>query len=225
MCKHISYLEDYFCLRSLKLKIKDFALTTIFLSIILLCALTPLGFIHLGVIKATIIHIPIIIASIILGPKIGAALGFVFGITSIATNTIAPTLLSFAFSPAIPVLGTSQGSFWALFIAIVPRVLVGLIPYYLYKVFYRERTEKKSNQKQALFLTALLSTFIHTFLVMGSITLLFQDAYAQAINADSTSAIFIAVLTVFVTNGLFEAVLAAFLTAIIAPTLLRISRK
>ncbi|SOC42689.1 ECF transporter S component [Ureibacillus acetophenoni] len=202
------------------MKIKEFALTTIFLSIILLCALTPLGFIHLGVIKATIIHIPIIIASIILGPKIGAMLGFVFGITSIITNTIAPTLLSFAFSPAIPVLGTSQGSFWALFIAIVPRVMVGLIPYYIYKAL-KKVLKNTSKQKLPLLLTGLFSTFIHTFLVMGSISFLFHDAYAEAINANSTGAIFTAVLTVFLTNGLVEAALAAFLTAIIAPPLLK----
>ncbi len=207
------------------MKIKDFTLTTIFLSIILFFALTPFGFIHLGVIKATIIHIPIIIASIILGPKIGAILGFVFGITSIITNTIAPTLLSFAFSPAIPVLGTSHGSFWALFIAIVPRVIIGFIPYYLFKTFSKVLNKNKSNQKQALLLTGLLSTFIHTLLVMGSISLLFQDAYAQAINANSTSAIFIAVLTVFVTNGLFEAALAAFLTVIIAPPLFKLLKR
>ncbi|HWL24692.1 MAG TPA: ECF transporter S component [Ureibacillus sp.] len=207
------------------MKIREFTLTTIFLSIILLCALTPLGFIHLGVIKATIIHIPIIIASIILGPKIGAALGFVFGITSIITNTIAPTLLSFAFSPAIPVLGTNQGSFWALVIAIVPRVIIGFIPYYIFIAAQKVMSKKKSNQKQALFLTGLFSTFIHTFLVMGAISLLFHDAYAQAINANSTGAIIMAVLTVFVTNGLAEAALAAFLTAIVAPPLIKQAKK
>jgi len=206
------------------LKIKDFTLTTIFLSIILLCAFTPFGFIHLGVIKATIIHIPIIIASIILGPKIGAFLGFVFGITSIATNTIAPTLLSFAFSPAIPVLGTSQGSFWALFVAIVPRIIIGFIPYYIFKVVHKFITKKKASHKPAFFLTGLLTTFIHTFLVMGSISLLFQDAYAQAINADSTSAIFKAVLTVFFTNGVVEALLAAFVTATVVPPLFKLSK-
>ena len=118
------------------MKIKEFTLTAIFLSIILLFAFTPIGFIHLGVIKATLIHIPIIIASIILGPRIGALLGLVFGFTSIAVNTISPSLLSFAFSPAIPVIGTSQGSFWALFIALVPRVIIGFIPYFIFKAFH-----------------------------------------------------------------------------------------
>ncbi len=207
------------------MKIKDFTLTAIFLSIILLFAFTPFGFIHLGVIKATLIHIPIIIASIILGPKIGALLGLVFGFTSIAVNTITPTLLSFAFSPAIPVLGTDQGSFWALFIAIVPRVVVGFIPYYIFKAFRNAIAKKNSFQKTALFITALLSTFIHTFLVMGSISLLFHDAYAQAINASSTSAIYTAVLTVFFTNGLAEAILAAVVTMAVAPPLLKISKR
>lgn len=204
------------------MKIKDFSLTTIFLSIILLCAFTPIGFIHLGIIKATIIHIPIIIASIILGPKIGAFLGLVFGISSIATNTISPTLLSFAFSPVIPVLGTSEGSFWALFIAIVPRVIIGFIPYYIFKAV---QTAKKINQKTALFLSGLLSTLIHSFLVLGSISLLFKDAYAQAINVSSTDAIYKAVLTVFFTNGLIEALLAAFATSIVAPRLLKLVNK
>lgn len=207
------------------MKIKDFTITAIFLSIILLLAFTPLGFIHLGVIKATIIHIPIIIASIILGPKIGAFLGLMFGLTSIAINTITPTLLSFAFSPAIPVLGTSQGSFWALFIAIVPRIIIGIIPYYILKVIRNVITKKSANKKAALFLTGLLTTFIHTFLVMGSISLIFQDAYAQAINASSTNAIYKAILTVFFTNGLAEAILAGIVTMAVTPTLLQVSKK
>lgn len=205
------------------MKTKDFAMTTIFLAIVLLCAFTPLGFIHLGVIKATIIHIPIIIASIILGPKIGAFLGLVFGITSIINNTIAPTLLSFAFSPVIPVLGTDQGSFWALFIAIVPRVIVGVIPYYLYKAI--KMAFKKAKEKQALFIAGLISTFIHTFLVMGSIALLFYDAYAEAVQADGFVGIIIAIFSVFLTNGITEAILAAFLTAMIAPPLLKLAKK
>lgn len=198
--------------------VRHFTITAIFLSIILLLAFTPLGFIHLGVIKATIIHIPVIIASIVLGPKIGAFLGFMFGVTSVITNTFAPTLLSFAFSPAIPVLGTSQGSLWALFVAIVPRVIIGILPFYLFQLM-----KKMTKERVNLFLTALFTTFIHTFLVMGSIAIIFRDAYQEAINATSTSAIFKAVLTVFFTNGIAEALLAAFITIAVVPALLTLS--
>lgn len=201
--------------------IRKFTLTAIFLSIILLFALTPFGFIHLGVIKATLIHIPVIIGSILLGPKIGAFLGGMFGVTSVVTNTLAPTLLSFAFSPAIPVLGTSQGSLWALFVAIVPRVIIGIIPYYLYRAIGR----KEKRQKSALFMSGLISTVVHTFLVMGSIALIFNDAYAEAINADSGGAILKAILLVFLTNGIAEAVLAAVVAVAVVPPLLKLANK
>ncbi|PXW86102.1 putative membrane protein [Streptohalobacillus salinus] len=205
------------------MKIKDFTLTAIFISIILLFAFTPIGFIHLGVIKATLIHIPVIIGSIILGPKIGAILGLTFGFTSVITNTIAPSLLSFAFSPAIPVLGTDQGSFWALVVALVPRMIIGIIPYFIYR-FFKQKLSNRIQEKAALFITGLVSTVIHTFLVLGAIALLFTDAYAQAIDATSGSAIFIAVMTVFLSNGVGEALVAAFIVTMIIPPLLRISK-
>ncbi|MED3764351.1 ECF transporter S component [Ureibacillus terrenus] len=206
------------------MKIREFTLTTVFLAIILLFALTPIGFIHLGVIKATLIHIPIIIASILLGPRIGAFLGLAFGISSIVTNTMAPTLLSFAFSPAIPVLGTSHGSPWALFVVIVPRVLVGILPYYLFK-FFQKILPKSFNQKLSLFLTGMLTTVLHTFLVMGSIAVIFHDAYAKAVNADSLAGIMVAIFMVFLTNGIAEATLAAFAAALVVPPLLKAVNK
>lgn len=206
----------------MRLNIKKFTLTAIFISIILLFAFTPFGFINLVIIKATIIHIPVIIASILLGPRIGAIQGFVFGLTSIIINTLSPSLLSFAFSPFVDLVDVGSARFWALFIAIVPRMLLGIIPFYLYKATKRIFEKTKFQQKPALFLTGLLSTFIHTFLVMGSIAFFFQDAYAQAIGVDSVGAIFNAILTVFFTNGLAEAIVAAIVTTALVPPLLKV---
>ena len=70
-------------------------------AIVILLANTPLGMIHLHIIKATTVHIPVILGAILLGPAAGAVLGAVFGICSMISNTMAPTLLSFAFSPFI----------------------------------------------------------------------------------------------------------------------------
>ena len=202
--------------------IKKFTLTAIFISIILLFAFTPFGFINLVIIKATIIHIPVIIASILLGPRIGALQGLIFGLTSVIINTLSPSLLSFAFSPFVDLVDVGPARFWALFIAIVPRVILGIIPFYLYKATKRIFEKTKFQQKPALFLTGLLSTFIHTFLVMGSIAFFFQDAYAQAIGVDSVGAIFSAILTVFFTNGLAEAIVAAIVTTALVPPLLKV---
>ena len=51
----------------------------IFGAVICVMAFTPfLGYIPLGFTRATIIHIPVIIASLLMGPKKGGALGFLF---------------------------------------------------------------------------------------------------------------------------------------------------
>ena len=68
-------------------------------AIVIVLANTPLGMIQLPIIKATTVHIPVILGAILLGPGAGAILGAVFGICSLVSNTMAPTLLSFAFSP------------------------------------------------------------------------------------------------------------------------------
>ena len=85
-------------------------LLAMFSAIIFLLAFTPIGLIDLPLIKATILHVPVIIGSILLGPKKGAFLGGIFGLTSLIKNTMMPSALSFAFSPFIPVPGTDRGS-------------------------------------------------------------------------------------------------------------------
>ena len=62
-------------------KYRDFVLLALFAAIILLLAFTPIGYIQLPIIKATIVHVPVILGAIILGPKKGAILGVLFGLT------------------------------------------------------------------------------------------------------------------------------------------------
>ena len=77
-------------------------LTALFTAIIVIMAFTPLGYIPLVVINATIIHIPVILGALFLGPKKGAFLGFVFGLTSFINNTFkAATASAFVFSPVL----------------------------------------------------------------------------------------------------------------------------
>lgn len=81
-------------------KVLSLVQLALFTAIILALAFTPgLGYIPLGVTRATTIHLPVIIGSILLGPKKGAFLGGVFGLTSLINNTISPTVTSFTFSP------------------------------------------------------------------------------------------------------------------------------
>ena len=67
--------------------------------ILLVMGMTGIGFVPLPLIKATTMHIPVILGAILLGPKAGGILGGLFGFCSIWANTTAPGLMAFAFSP------------------------------------------------------------------------------------------------------------------------------
>ena len=205
-------------------KYRDFVLLALFAAIILLMAFTPIGYIQLPIIKATIIHVPVIIGSIVLGPKKGAVLGALFGLTSFISNTFMPTLLSFAFSPAIPLPGTAQGSFWSLLICFVPRILVGVVAYYVFALFQKLMKKSPKGEFLSLALGALFGSFTNTILVMGSIYMVFKDAYAAAkgIPADAVMG---AVLAVVGANGVPEAIAAIVLTVAIGKALLSLQRK
>ncbi len=189
--------------------------------IIVLLNFTPIGYIQLPIIKATIIHVPVIIGSILLGPGIGAGLGFVFGLTSLYNNTFAPTLLSFAFSPAIALPGTDSGSWTALLVAFLPRIIVGVFPYYVYKLFHK--VQKGKREVVSLAIGGVAGSMTNTILVMNLIYLLFRDAYGETLNL-AVGAVYKAVLSVIIVNGLPEAILAAILTTGLCKVLQRYSR-
>ena len=55
-------------------KTAELVLTALFAAIIIIMAFTPLGYIPLVVINATIIHIPVILGALFCGPKKGGSL-------------------------------------------------------------------------------------------------------------------------------------------------------
>ena len=149
----------------------------IFGAIICIMAFTPfLGYIPLGFTRATIIHIPVIIASLLMGPKKGGVLGFVFGLTSFINNTINPTATSFVFTPFYSV-GEISGGIWSVIICFVPRILVGIVPYFVYKLalrFVSEDTRKKGVSNVGLILAGVTGALVNTLLVMNLIFIFFQ---------------------------------------------------
>ena len=181
---------------------------SLFAAIIWLMTFTPFGFINLLYINATIVHVPVIIGSILLGPRAGACLGGMFGLASVVRNTIYPTVLSFAFSPLIPVPGTERGSLVALLICFLPRVLVGIVPYYARR-FLREAPNVVS-----LFLSGVAGSVINTILVMHLMFFLFRDAFAQARNVP-VDAVYGLVVSIITVNGIPEAILAGVLSSAI----------
>lgn len=205
----------------MKTRVKSSTLTMVqaalFSAIIVVMAFTPfLGYIPLGVTRATIIHVPVIIGSILLGPKIGAILGFVFGLTSLISNTFTPTITSFTFSPFY-----AGGNLWSLVVCFVPRILVGILPYFVYKGLHTLIKNKgKTANMIALGTAGLVGSLTNTILVMGLIFLCFGKSYAAAKEV-SYEALYTVILSIIGINGVPEAIVAALLTAVICRVLLR----
>ena len=161
-------------------KTYELVLTALFIAIVVIMAFTPLGYIPLVVINATIIHIPVILGALFLGPKKGALLGFVFGLTSFINNTFkAATASAFVFSPVLAynVVGVS-GIFKSLYICFVPRILVGVIPYFIYILI---RRVLRSEQKAGRIVVNLLASLILFVSVRAFLIHLFPEALSAAV--------------------------------------------
>lgn len=201
---------------------RDLSVMAMFTAIILIMAFTPFGLIDLPLIKATILHVPVIIGCVLLGPKKGAFFGFLFGLTSLFKNTMTPSLLSFAFTPAVPVPGLNHGSPWALVICFLPRILVGILPWMVYYAI-EKLMGKHMNigiRTIALAISGAVGAMTNTILVMGSIYFVFRDAYAAIKNIPVSEVLGI-VLGIVFANGIPEAVVAAILVPLVTIPLLR----
>lgn len=189
-------------------------------AIIVLMTLIPfLGYIPLGVIRATIIHVPVIIGSILLGPKKGAVLGFLFGLTSLLTNTFNPTITSFVFTPFYSAAGLG-GNPLSLVICFVPRILVGVVPYYVYQLFTKKCFRKKAHVV-AIGVAGIAGAMTNTLLVMNMIYLFFGQSYAAAKEIAFSQLYTTAILPVVGVNGVLEAVVSAVLVTAITKPLLK----
>ena len=200
-------------------KTKGLVQMGIFSALIIVLAFTPfVGYIPLGFTRATIIHIPVIIGSLMLGPKKGAALGGVFGLTSFINNTFNPTVTSFVFTPFYS-LGTYSGGIGSIIICFLPRILIGVVPFYVYH-FMKKMQKNDGVSSLGLIMAGLSGALTNTLLVMNLIYVFFRNSYAQA-NGVTPGAVYGFIMGIIGMNGIPEAIVAAVITLVIGKTLMR----
>lgn len=200
-------------------KTRNLVMTAAITAIIIIMAFVPfLGYIPLGFMNATIIHIPVIIGAILLGPKAGAYLGLVFGLTSLWKNTFMPNPTSFVFSPFVTIGGYS-GNFKSLIICLVPRILIGLVAY----LVYRAVSSDGKRQNLALICAGVAGSMTNTLLVMNMIYFFFGKSYAAASSA-VLDGFYKVIMGVICMQGVPEAIVAGILTLAITRVLLKIKQ-
>lgn len=149
---------------------------------------TPFGFIQLGIVKITFMHIPVIIAAIIEGLYGGIIVGLIFGISSLIVNLSGP-LAPLFLNPMV---------------SIVPRILIGVVAYYVY------RATKK------VWLTAIAGTLTNTVLVLSGFYIFGLTLFSSVKKIDPSTAGKV-IATIGVTNGIPEAIVAVIVvTSVVA---------
>ncbi len=164
-----------------------------------------LGLIRLPIFSLTIMHIPVIIGALLEGPVVGISVGLIFGLFSMYQNITAPGLTSFIF--------------WHPIVALIPRMLIGIVAYYSFKLF----KSKIKNTGVCAGIAAVLGTLTNTIGVLGLTYILYLDQYAQA-REISREAVAGTLLTVGLTNGIPEAIVSALITIPIVVTMLKLKR-
>lgn len=107
-------------------------------------------------------------------------MGFTFGLTSFINNTINPaTASAFVFSPvlAYQVAGVS-GIFKSLYICFVPRILVGVVPYFVWLLI---RRIVKGDNKAGKIVVDLIASAILFFSVRAFLMRLLPEALSAVV--------------------------------------------
>lgn len=174
-----------------KLSTKQLAVVGMLSGVSMVLGMTPLGFIPLPFMNATIMHVPVIIGAILQGPIVGALVGLIFGIFSMIRAFSNPSLTAFLFMNPI--------------IAILPRILIGVGSYYIYKII------KLKTVNIRIGIASVIGSLINTVGVLGLGYLLYGERLAEVMKISKT-AVGITFLTTASTNGVAEAIISALIT-------------
>ena len=156
-----------------KSKMSARELTTLGLltGILLLLNFTPLGYINTGGLSISLMMIPVGIGAMLMGPKAGAWLGFVFGATSFYQALTGSSPFSTMLLSINPV-GT--------FMTCVPtRLLMGVCVGLIFKA--AQRVDKRKTA--CYFVGGFSAAFLNTLFFMSTLLLFFWNTeYVQGIN-------------------------------------------
>ncbi len=188
-----------------RFKIKKMAILAIFISIIILQNLVPfLGNIPIGPLSITLIHITVITAAIVLGPKDGMLIGAIWGLITWIRAFVWPT------SPIAVICFTNP------LISVLPRILVGATSGYSYL-----KLKNKINNKLSMVIAAAIGSMTNTLLVLGQIYIFYHNQ-APKLYSVNVKELLPYLLGVVGTNGIPEMLAAMFLVPIISTILIKI---
>ncbi|MEG0855531.1 MAG: ECF transporter S component [Terrisporobacter sp.] len=190
-----------------RLNVRKMTVIGVLSAISIMMSMLPfIGYIPVGPIKATIMHIPVIIGAVIEGPMVGAIIGLIFGLTSLWNAITQPVLLSPLFyNPLVSVL---------------PRILIGIVAYYVYQVVYKLTKKVYASG----FIAGLIGSLVNTAGVLGMIYVLYADKYLALIEQQGSNAGKL-LFGIVLTSGVPEALIAGLIVSAVSVALIRKGKK
>ena len=181
----------------MKLNTRKLAIIGMLGGISIILGVTPLGFIPIGPVKATIMHIPVIIGSIVEGPVVGLFIGLIFGGFSMFQAYAMPT------SPV-------QVVFLDPVVAVLPRLLIALVAHYSYQGIKRAFGPDNQHRGRVLgaMLAAALGTITNTGGVLGAIYIRHAELYAEKLGIDPAVVGNTILYGIAIPNGIPEVIIA-----------------
>ena len=138
----------------------------VLIAIILIMAITPLGYLRTGGLEISLMTVPVVIGAMSVGPGCGAVLGLAFGLTSFYQ-----CFGMSAFGAAL----LNINPFLTFLVCVPTRALMG----YLRGVLFRAMYKVDKTKTVSYFAAALLGAFMNTLFFMGM--LWFSDQKAEAV--------------------------------------------
>lgn len=175
-------------------KTTDLVIMAMFLTIIIILTLTPLGYPPFPLpIGPTIIHIPVLVACFYFGLKKGSLAGLFFGLSSwyVAMTRGATPIDAVFRNPLVSVL---------------PRVLFAVSAVYIFRLI-----SSRTNKKVAMVASAALSTFLHTLFVLALLALFGRNNIIDFLNLSDESSLRILMMLInanILTNTIPEIILS-----------------
>ncbi|MBU5450454.1 ECF transporter S component [Acetivibrio sp. MSJd-27] len=196
----------------MKTNTKQLVQLALLTAVILVMAFTPIGYLKTLGLEITLIVVPVAIGAVLLGPKGGAVLGTVFGVTSF--------IQCFGMSPFGAAL-LSISPVGTFITCIIPRILAGWLSGVVYAVLKRGKAEKAS-----VWIANLSCPLLNTVLFMSSLVLFFYNTeYIQGFAATLGAANPFAFIILFVgVNGLIEAATCFVLGSAVSKALIHLKK-
>ena len=180
--------------------------TAMMIAVTLVLGATPLGLIRTPILTATTLHIPVIIATLVLGLESGVLTGLVFGIQSFVNSfTSASFFGPFFINPLVSAL---------------PRILFPVCVYAI--ACWAKRLTAGGKSVFAYIAASALGTAAHTTMVMGMIYLLYGEKIRQMLEiqvnvpeALAARGVGMGIAAMAVSNGVPEMIVAALIAPVV----------